>query len=144
VTVEPRPTDPQLVRYVRSYLIMRVVVGALGVALPVLLVFGDERLGGTPVPRDSLSAYYYSGARELFVGVLAAIAVFLVCYRVAERSWDNGLSLLAGGAVLTVAVFRPDRRRSSTSQHRFRAHSAYSWCRRSTSPQRACSSHRLG
>jgi hypothetical protein len=105
VTVEPRPTDPQLVRYVRSYLIMRIVVGALGVALPVWLVFGDERLGGTPVPRDSLSAYYYSGARELFVGVLAAIAVFLVCYRVAERSWDNGLSLLAGGAVLTVAVF---------------------------------------
>ena len=105
VAVGSRPTGSESARYVRSYLIMRIVVGALGVALPVMLVLGDERLGGTPVPRDSLSAYYYSGARELFVGVLAAIAVFLVCYRVADRSWDNGLSLLAGAAVLTVAVF---------------------------------------
>jgi hypothetical protein len=105
VAVAPRPTEPESARYVRSYLIMRIVVGALGVALPVMLVLGDDRLGGEPVPRDSLSAYYYSGVRELFVGALAAIAVFLVCYRVAERSWDNALSLLAGGAVLAVAVF---------------------------------------
>lgn len=105
VAVAPRPTEPESVRYVRSYLIMRIVVGVLGVALPVMLVLGDDRLGGEPVPRDSLSAYYYSGVRELFVGTLAAIAVFLVCYRVAERTWDNGLSLLAGGAVLAVAVF---------------------------------------
>jgi hypothetical protein len=33
VTVGPRPTDPETSRYVRSYLIMRVFVGALGVAL---------------------------------------------------------------------------------------------------------------
>jgi hypothetical protein len=112
VAVEPRPdpdTDPELARYVRSYLMMRVFIGALGVALPLMVVFVDWRLGGEPVPQDSLSAYYYSGARELFVGVLSAIAVFLFTYRVAERHLDNWLSLFAGVAVLAVVLFPTGR-----------------------------------
>jgi len=108
---DPR-RDPQVVeRYARSYLIMRIFVGAIGIAVPLVLVLGDWWLGGDPVPQDSLSAYYYAGVRELFVGLLTAIAVFLFTYRVAERSWDNNLTLLAGLAVLGVVIFptgRPD------------------------------------
>jgi hypothetical protein len=106
LAVEPRPADPGTARYVRSYLIMRVLVGALGVALPFMLVLADG-LGfdGDPFPRDSLSAYYYSGVRELFVGTLSATAVFLVTYKVADRTLDNTLSTLAGVAVLAVALF---------------------------------------
>ena len=111
-TVEPRPTDPERSRYVRSYLIMRIVVGALGVALPFLLVLVDGLwLDGDPFPRTSLSAYYYSGVRELFVGALSAIGIFLITYKVAESSLDNTLSLLAGAAVIVVALLptgRPD------------------------------------
>ena len=103
VTFEPRPTDVKMARYVRSFLIMRIVVGALGVALPLWLVFGDLWLGGDL--RDSLSAYYYSGVRELFVGVLCAIGVFLFTYKVAEHSLDNTLSIFAAAAVLAVALF---------------------------------------
>jgi ATP-binding cassette, subfamily B, bacterial len=111
-TVEPRPTDPETARYVRSYLIMRVVVGALGVALPFLLVFVDGLwFDGDPFPRTSLSAYYYSGVRELFVGALSAIGVFLITYKVAERSLDNTLSLLAGASVVVVALFPTGRPR---------------------------------
>src|SRR5687768_5043692 len=101
VTVEPRPADPDTSRYVRSYLIMRIFIGALAVALPFLLVLIDG-LGfdGDPFPRDSLSAYYYSGVRELFVGTLSATAVFLITYKVADRTLDNTLSVLAGFAVL--------------------------------------------
>lgn len=104
--VEPRSADPEASRYVRSYLIMRALVGALGVALPFMLVLGDG-LGfdGDPFPRGSLSAYYYSGMREVFVGALSATAVFLVTYKVAERSLDNTLSILAGIAVLVVVLF---------------------------------------
>ena len=106
VTVEPRPADPDTSRYVRSYLIMRIFIGALAVALPFLLVLIDG-LGfdGDPFPRDSLSAYYYSGVRELFVGTLSATAVFLITYKVADRTLDNTLSVLAGFAVLLVMLF---------------------------------------
>ena len=119
VTVEPRPADPDMSRYVRSYLIMRICIGALAVALPFLLVLIDG-LGfdGDPFPRDSLSAYYYSGVRELFVGTLSATAVFLVTYKVADRTLDNTLSVVAGFAVLLVMLF-PDlsarRRRPDTA-----------------------------
>jgi hypothetical protein len=42
LTFEPRPTDRETARYVRSFLILRIVVGALGVMLPLLLVVGDR------------------------------------------------------------------------------------------------------
>jgi len=105
-TVEPRPADRDTSRYVRSYLLMRVFVGVLGVALPFLLVFGDRLLfDGDPFPRDSLSTYYYAGVGDLFVGGLCAIGVFLVGYKVASRTLDNTLSFVAGAAVLVVALF---------------------------------------
>ena len=60
------PTDRDTARYVRSYLIMRVLVGALGIALPFVLVLSDGLVfDGDPFPRDSLSTYYYSGARAV-------------------------------------------------------------------------------
>jgi putative copper export protein len=106
VEVQPRVTAPGTERYVRSYLIMRVAVGVLGIAVPLLLVFGEPLLfDGQPFPRGSLSAYYYSGVRELFVGALCAIGVFLLTYKVAERSRENRLSIYAGVAVITVALF---------------------------------------
>src|ERR687898_3135634 len=106
VAVQPRVTAPRSERYVRSYLIMRVTVGALGIALPVLLVLGEPLLfDGQPFPRGSLSAYYYSGVREVFVGTLCAIGVFLVTYKVAERSRENRLSIYAGAAAIVVALF---------------------------------------
>lgn len=108
--VHPQPTDLIAARYVRSYLIMRTVVGAFGIALPFVLVLVDGLwLNGNPFPRTSLSAYYYSGARELFVGALSAIGVFLITYKAAEINLDNTLSLLAGLAVLIVALFPTGR-----------------------------------
>lgn len=109
LTVEPRPTDPDRSRYVRSYLIMRIFVGVLGVALPFLLVLSDYVAFDGPFLRDSLSAYYYSGAREVFVGTLSATAVFLITYKVATRSLDNTLSIVAGLAVGFVAAFPTGR-----------------------------------
>jgi hypothetical protein len=106
VAVEPRPTDPDMSRYVRSYLIMRVVVGALAVVLPFMLVLCDGLwFDADPFPRTSLSAYYYSGVRDLFVGTLSATGIFLITYKVAERNLDNTLSLFAGLAVIVVALF---------------------------------------
>jgi hypothetical protein len=96
--------------YLRSYLVMRAALGFIGVGLPVLLLGGDLLfLKGTPQARGSLSAYYYSGMRDVFVGILFATAIFLITYRVAERTLDNALSLLAGVAVMGAALFPTSR-----------------------------------
>jgi hypothetical protein len=108
--VMPRRTAPDASPYVRSYLIMRTLVGLLGIAVPVLLVFGEPILfDDRPFPLGSLSAYYYSGAREVFVGSLFAIGGFLITYKIADHSWENIVSIVAGLAVVTVALFPTGR-----------------------------------
>jgi hypothetical protein len=107
-TVEPRPRTPAEAQYVRSYLLLRAATGALGVALPFVLMLVDGLwFDGSPFPRSSLSAYYYSGVRDVMVGTICAIGTFLLAYKVAERNLDNSLSLLAGVTVILVALFPP-------------------------------------
>ncbi len=97
-------------RYIRSYLMMRAAVGGLGIALPILLILVDSVwLGHHPFWRDSLSAYYYSGARDLFVGILCATAVFLIAYKAFERNLDNLLATVAGVGAVLVALFPTSR-----------------------------------
>ena len=108
--VRQRSVDSREVPYVRSYLMMRLAVGALGVGLPLFLVlFDGALLGGHPVLRNSLSAYYYSGAREVFVGTLGAMGVFLITYKLAEVNLDNTLSWVAGATVIVVALSPTER-----------------------------------
>ena len=103
----PRTTD---LLYTRSFLALRTLIGVLGVALPVLVVFGDRLLfHGRPYgqdwPRGSVSVYYYSGLREVFVGTIAATGVFFIAYRVWERNRENLLSWAAGLAACAIALF---------------------------------------
>ncbi|MEV8517880.1 hypothetical protein [Dactylosporangium sp. NPDC051484] len=114
-----RPAPAQLnspdagVLYLRSYLLMRAVIGFIGLALPFLLVLGDLALAGGGI-RGSLSAYFYSGMRDVFVGALCVTGLFLVTYKVFEHNLDNLLSLVAGVAALGVALFCTDRPKGST------------------------------
>lgn len=90
----------------RSYFLMRLLVGILGVALPVVLLLGDlVFLGANYATRGSLSAYYHSGMRDVFVGILAFVGLLLVTYKVTERNRDNTLSFVAGLAAWGVALF---------------------------------------
>jgi CDP-diglyceride synthetase len=92
--------------YVRSYLVLRIVIGALGILLPVLLIVGDIFfLEGSPKARGSISAYYHSGMRDVFVVILAATALFLITYKIFERKHENSLSIVAGVTALGVALF---------------------------------------
>jgi hypothetical protein len=126
--VHPPATDESTARYVRSYLILRSVVGLLGILLPFVLVFVDRVwLDGETALRTSLSAYYYSGAREWFVGGLCAIAVFLVTYKVAEANLDNTLSLLGGLTALVVALFPTDRPNNLVGLTPLQDHLGESW-----------------
>jgi hypothetical protein len=108
VAVEPRPDNEP--RYVRSYVFTRFSIGLLGLLLPPTLVLLEPALfDGLPAPRGSLSAYYYSGLREIFVGGLWAIGVFLVVYKFLDFSWESLLSSLAGLAAVLVALFPTER-----------------------------------
>ena len=95
--------------YIRSYLLIRTLIGLIGVALPTALLLGDSALPGDPFLRGSLSAYYHSGVRDVFVGSLCAIGVFLIAYRAFEKNLDNLLSTLAGIGAILVAVFPTGR-----------------------------------
>jgi hypothetical protein len=89
---------------------MRFSIGVLGFALPLLLVLLEPALfDGQPAPRGSLSAYYYSGVREIFVGGLWAIGVFLFAYKFLDFSWESLLSSLAGVSAILVALFPTER-----------------------------------
>ncbi len=89
-----------------SFLLLRFVVGLLTIALPPLLILLDVMfLGGSPTARGSLSAYYHSGVRDIFVAILVVDGVFLITYKVFERTLENVLTMLAGLAAITVALF---------------------------------------
>jgi hypothetical protein len=97
--------DGERTLYLRSYLLMRMVIGFVGMAMPLAVFLGDRMFATGPFPRSSVSAYYNSGMRDLFVGSLCAIAVFLVTYMFFHYNWDNLLSIVAGCAALGVAFF---------------------------------------
>ena len=106
VEIKPRSEEPGAEPYIRSYVFMRFVIGLLGFLLPPLLVFLEPIVfDGQPYPRGSISAYYYSGVRELFVGMLCAIGVFLVIYKLTDRTRESRVSTYAGLAVIVVALF---------------------------------------
>lgn len=92
--------------FISSYLGMRFAIGTVAFALPFILIAVDWLFIGDRVIRGSMSAYYHSGAREVFVGGLFVVGGFLVTYMSGRRhTYDYVLSLLAGLAVILVAIF---------------------------------------
>lgn len=88
---------------VLSYLGLRKAIGIIGTALPFVLAFGKILLEG-PGIQSSISSYYHTGMRDVFVGSLCAIAVFFMSYRGHERM-DDIAGDLACVFALGVALF---------------------------------------
>src|SRR5512139_2464366 len=70
-----------------SYLGLRKAIGIIGFSLPFVLALGEEVIDGYGI-RNSISSYYYSGMRDVFVGSMCAIGVFLMSYKGYERKDD--------------------------------------------------------
>lgn len=90
----------------------RQLIGWLGGLLPILiwLVAGWRPTWEIEpwILLNSVSAYYHTGAVAVFVGVLAALAVFLLTYRGydnEDRRRDRFFAVLAGVAAVGVALF---------------------------------------
>lgn len=90
----------------------RQLIGVLGMLLPpaLWLVAGLRPTKSLPSWErlTSISAYYYTGAVPVFVGILVALGIFLVTYRGYRNNYqqrDRIASFLAGIAAILVASF---------------------------------------
>lgn len=99
-----------------DYRTIRRFVGILALGLPILLVVIALCMGFDIVP--SISEFFYTPAREVLVGTIGAISIFLYCYnghprdaQKAKTDWrekyvtDRVLSLVAATGALGVAFF---------------------------------------
>ena len=80
----PQQSGPQNSSLVVSYLVLRRAIGIIGLALPFVLALGKIVFEG-PGIQSSISAYYHTDMRDVLVGSLCAIGVFLMSYRGYER-----------------------------------------------------------
>jgi hypothetical protein len=86
--------------FVKTYFALRVVISILPIALLLALYVGGYLLQGLPV-QPSISAYYHSDVRDVFVGVLWAIGIGLVAYKGFSFREDFALNL---GGVLACCI----------------------------------------
>lgn len=119
------PTDSDVV-HLRT---LRKAIGVLGLALPWALAVGEnlrdrflpEGAGmGRSIIEGSISAYYHTGMREVFVGILSALAIFLVCYK-GPQKWDVLAAKIAGAFALMVALFPTHEKSREASDTGIRA-----------------------
>lgn len=81
-----------------STLNLRRLVGILGIALPFGLLLRTYF-----ILKPSISEYYYTDGRDILVGVMCAVGVFLCCYKGYDIR-DKVLTLVAGFAAILVGL----------------------------------------
>jgi len=87
-----------------SYLALRKAVGWIAILLPFVMMLGVWLIFGGRFTLYTISMYYYSGMRDVFVGALCAIGLFLFFYHGYDR-WDDWLGNIAGFCVICIAWF---------------------------------------
>lgn len=85
---------------------LRFGIGTIGLLLPLVLPFGNwifVQFGHqTEIMPSSMSSSYYTSTRNVFVGSLCALGVFLIGYRFNAR--DDKWSTIAGIFAIAVAL----------------------------------------
>jgi hypothetical protein len=94
---------PEKNELIISYMFLRKTVGWIGSLLPIVLIFGNMIFFTSPRP-DSMSGYYYTPMRNVFVGALCAVGVFLVAYDGYDKV-DRWITNIAGLGAIGVAFF---------------------------------------
>jgi hypothetical protein len=96
--------------YLKSYLLIRATVGVIGILLPIVLIIGENFFNGSVHARGSVSAYYHSPMRDVFVGAGAVTGVLLLTYLAGQwRTVDYIFSTIAGIAILGVVAMPTNR-----------------------------------
>lgn len=104
--------------FIISYMRLRQALGYVAILMPFVLALGAWVAEGIPWA-DSISAYYYTSMRDVFVGTMFAIGVFLYCYRGQDRQ-DNVLTNLAGVAAAGIGLLpmEPEYSKVLIERHR--------------------------
>jgi GNAT superfamily N-acetyltransferase len=87
-----------------SYLALRKAVGWIGILLPFVLMLGSSLVFREKAVLKTISLYYHSGMRDVFVGAICSIALFLFFYKGYNR-WDNWAGNIAGFFAVGIALF---------------------------------------
>jgi hypothetical protein len=87
-----------------SFRALRQSVGFIATALPFTIMLGVFLIFRGPLPLYSISQYYFSEMRDILVGALSAVALFLFFYKGYNR-WDLWSANLAGVSALLTAIF---------------------------------------
>lgn len=91
---------------VLSYLGIRRSIGMLGLILPIVLGPGGWLLFGIEI-QENMSSYYHTVLRDVFVGIMCAIGIFLYCYQ--GYDWaEYWTGKLACASAIGVALFPLD------------------------------------
>ena len=85
-----------------SYMTLRQAVGWIGTLLPIVLLAGHFFFSSTSLP-GSMSGYYYTNMRNIFVGALCALGVFLAAYD-GYDDVDRWITNIAGFSAIVVAM----------------------------------------
>lgn len=108
-------SDQHNIDLVQSFTRVRLALGFLGLSLPLILILGgildQPRIDvATSRIEPTISDFYHTTYRDIFVGSLCAIGVFLISYRGYRRGpgeWinDDWLATIAGLAAFGLAFF---------------------------------------
>ena len=106
IPTQDRPLSRSAHTLVVSYLGVRRAIGAIGLLLPVVLGPAGWLAFGIEI-QDNMSSYYHTSLRDVFVGAMCAIGVFLFCYRGYDwiERWTGYFGCLSA---LGVALFPLD------------------------------------
>jgi hypothetical protein len=92
---------------VLSYIGIRRAIGMSGFLLPVVLGPIGSLVFGVDI-QDNLSSYYHTELRDVFVGTMCAMGIFLLCYR--GYNWVENWTANAGClSAIGVALFPLDQ-----------------------------------
>lgn len=93
--------EPHIKNLILSYHRVRQTLGLMGLTLPIMLSIGGFLSGSAIEP--SISDFYHTGMRNLFVGALTPIGIFLISY----KGWKGlgKITMVAGLAAIGVAFF---------------------------------------
>lgn len=85
---------------------LRQMIGWLGLLMPFGVRIGAYIFEGIHTT-DSISAYYYTGMRDIFVSTLVMVGILLSCYR--TPAWhDNAVVIIAGLCAIGIGLFPMD------------------------------------
>jgi hypothetical protein len=94
--------SPEGNQLIVSYMFLRQIVGWIGILLPPVLLVGAA-VSSTASRPGSMSGYYYTDMRNIFVGALCALGIFLLAYD-GYDDVDRWITTIAGFGAIGVAL----------------------------------------